>query len=98
MTFCPMNSMPGKGGESAWDSFIEIDPEIMDGMAVLRGTRMTVYSVLGRLNGGDSTDDILEDYPHLTPEAVEFAAHFARLHPIVDKHSELRWTNEPSKR
>jgi uncharacterized protein (DUF433 family) len=63
--------------------YIEINPDIMGGTPVLRGSRMTVYSVLGRLDGGDSVDDILEDNPHLTRKAVEIAAHYARTHPII---------------
>ena len=71
--------------------FIEINPDIMGGTPVLRGTRMTVYSVLGRLDGGDSIDDILEDNSHLTREAVETAALYARTHPIVGRPGGRPW-------
>jgi uncharacterized protein (DUF433 family) len=75
----------------ARDSHIEINPDIMGGTPVLRGTRMTVYSVKGRLDGGDSIDDILEDNPHLTREAVETAALYARTHPIVGRPGGRPW-------
>ncbi|MBW4656649.1 MAG: DUF433 domain-containing protein [Kaiparowitsia implicata GSE-PSE-MK54-09C] len=75
----------------AREDFVEINPDIMGGTPVLRGTRMTVYSVLGRLDGGDSTDDILEDNPHLTREAVETAALYARTHPIVGRPGGRPW-------
>lgn len=75
----------------AREDLIEIDLDIMGGTPVLRGTRMTVYSVLGRLNGGDSIDDILADNPHLTREAVETAALYARTHPLVGRPGGRPW-------
>ena len=75
----------------ARDEHIEINPNIMGGTPVLRGTRMTVYSVLGRLDGGDCIDVILEDNPHLTREAVETAALYARTHPIVGRPGGRPW-------
>lgn len=75
----------------AREDHIVIDPDIMGGTPVLRGTRMTVYSVLGRLEGGDGIDDILQDYPHLTSEAIETAALYARTHPIVGRPGGRPW-------
>jgi uncharacterized protein (DUF433 family) len=75
----------------ARDSHIEINPDIMGGTPILRGTRMTVYSVKGRLDGGDSIDDILEDNPHLTREAVETAALYARTHPLIGRPGGRPW-------
>ena len=43
---------------------IEIDPAIMFGKPVIRGTRITV-------------EQILHDHPHLTPDDVYAAAAFA---------------------
>jgi len=76
----------------ARDDHVEINPDIMGGTPVLRGTRMTVYSVLGRFNDGESIDDILDDNPHLTREAVETAALYARTHPIVGRPGGRPWT------
>lgn len=75
----------------AREDYIEINPDIMGGTPVLRGTRMTVYSVLGRLDGGDSVDDILADNPHLTREVVETAALYARTHPLVGRPGGRPW-------
>lgn len=75
----------------AREDYIEINPDIMGGTPVLRGTRMTVYSVLGRLGGGDSIDDLLDDNPHLTREAVETAARYARTHPLVGRPGGRPW-------
>ncbi|UYN97226.1 MAG: DUF433 domain-containing protein [Enhydrobacter sp.] len=75
----------------AREQHIEVDPDIMGGTPVLRGTRITVYSVLGRLDGGDSVGDILEDNPHLTREAVETAALYARTHPLLGRPGGRPW-------
>lgn len=75
----------------AREDFVEINPDIMGGTPVLRGTRITVYSVLGRLDGGDSVDDILDDNPGLTREAVETAALYARTHPIIGRPGGRPW-------
>ncbi len=75
----------------ARDRHIAVDPDIMGGTPVVRGTRMTVHSVLGRLNGGDSIEDILQDNPHLTREAIETAALYARTHPLVGRPGGRPW-------
>ena len=61
---------------------IAIDPEIKGGTPVIRGTRMSVYAVRGRIEGGESVDDILEDNPDLSREAIETALTFAATHPV----------------
>ena len=49
---------------------IEIDPAIMMGRPVIRGTRITVELILRKLAEGASEGELLEDYPHLTKEDV----------------------------
>ena len=75
----------------ARDAHVLIDPDIMGGTPVLRGTRITVYALLGRLDGGDGIDDIIADYPELTPEAIETAALYARTHPLVGRPGGRPW-------
>src|SRR5579859_6848421 len=41
------------------------DPDVMGGAPVIRGTRITAQSVLGRIESGDSIESVLEDYPYL---------------------------------
>jgi uncharacterized protein (DUF433 family) len=77
--------------QEAREDHITVDPEIMGGTPVIRGTRMTVYSVLGKIDGGDSIDDILSDNPHLTREAIETAALYARTHPIMGRPGGRPW-------
>lgn len=74
------------------DPMIAEDPEILGGTPVIRGTRVSVYAVLGRLNGGDAVDDILEDHPILSREAVETAAMYGRSHPFVGRPGGRPWS------
>ena len=39
------------------------DPEILNGMPVVRGTRVPVYLIVDMLNDGTTIQDILEGYP-----------------------------------
>ena len=56
---------------------IEIDPAIMFGKPVIKGTRITVEHILRKLAGGMMIDEIMTDHPHLTPDDVYAAAAFA---------------------
>jgi uncharacterized protein (DUF433 family) len=56
---------------------IEINPEIMAGKPVVRGTRIPVEQILRMLGAGLSTDDILADHPRLTPDDIRAAQAFA---------------------
>lgn len=52
---------------------INIDPAIMMGKPVIRGTRITVELILRKLAEGASEADLLEDYPHLAAEDIRAA-------------------------
>lgn len=52
---------------------IQIDPAIMMGKPVIRGTRITVELILRRISEGASEADLREDYPHLTVEDIRAA-------------------------
>ena len=45
---------------------IVINPNIRFGKPTIKGTRITVYDVLGWLAAGMSFDEIIEDFPELT--------------------------------
>lgn len=47
-----------------------IDPAICNGSPVIRGTRITVQTVLEFLSAGDRPETILEEYPMLEMEDV----------------------------
>jgi uncharacterized protein (DUF433 family) len=52
---------------------IEIDPAIMMGRPVIRGTRITVELIMRKLSEGANEDELLSDYPHLTREDIRAA-------------------------
>ena len=56
---------------------IAINPKVCHGKPVVRGTRVLVANILGALAGGDSIDDVLEDYPNVGREDVLAALAFA---------------------
>jgi uncharacterized protein (DUF433 family) len=52
---------------------INVDPAIMMGKPVIRGTRITVELLLRKLAEGASESELLEDYPHLTIKDIRAA-------------------------
>jgi uncharacterized protein (DUF433 family) len=76
----------------ARDDLIVEDRNILGGTPVIRGTRISVYSILGKLSDGDTVADIMADYPELTPRSVEAAAIFARSHPLVGRPGGRPWS------
>jgi len=52
---------------------IEVNPAVMLGKPVIRGTRVTVESILRKLAEGATEAELLEDYPHLTPDDIRAA-------------------------
>ena len=45
---------------------ISIKPDVCNGRPAVRGTRITVQTVLEFLAAGDSVEDVLAEYPRLT--------------------------------
>jgi len=56
---------------------IEINPEIMGGKPVIRGTRVPVETVLRKLGAGMTPDAIIEDHPRLALDDIHAAQAFA---------------------
>lgn len=58
-------------------SRIEINPDIMFGKPVIKGTRVTVEHILYKLGAGVSPDQIIAEHPHLKIEDIHVAQEFA---------------------
>jgi uncharacterized protein (DUF433 family) len=56
---------------------ITVNPDICNGKPVIRGTRVTVQTVLEFLAAGDSVEDVLEEYPSLKREDVQACLDYA---------------------
>jgi uncharacterized protein (DUF433 family) len=55
------------------NSVVKIDPEIMSGAPCFAGTRVPVRTLLDYLEGGDSLDEFLENFPTVAREqAIAF--------------------------
>jgi uncharacterized protein (DUF433 family) len=56
---------------------IEINPDIMGGKPVIRGTRVPVELILRKLGAGLTIETIVADHPRLTPDDIKAAQLFA---------------------
>jgi uncharacterized protein (DUF433 family) len=57
---------------------VHSDPEILGGTPVFIGTRVPVKTLYDYLEGGDSLDEFLEDFPSVSREQAIAALEFAR--------------------
>ena len=53
------------------------DPGVMMGKPVIAGTRITVELLIEKLAAGESIEQILDEHPRLTREAIMAALSFA---------------------
>ena len=56
---------------------IEVNPAVMQGKPVIRGTRIPVELLLRKLGEGATTADLLDAYPRLTEPDVQAALSYA---------------------
>ena len=63
---------------------ITADPSRMGGVPCIRDLRVTVSMVLGRLAGGATIDELLDEYPYLERDDVLAALEFAAA--VVNEH------------
>ena len=64
-------------GQTFWAERIIRDPRICGGQAVIKGTRVILRTLLASLADGDSVEEILKDFPSLTPEDMRAVIAFA---------------------
>ncbi|HIG93890.1 TPA: DUF433 domain-containing protein [Candidatus Woesearchaeota archaeon] len=65
---------------------IVINPKILAGKPIIKGTRISVEFVLELLSSGMSTHNICKEYPHLTKEDILAALEYATQ---VLRHEEV---------
>lgn len=67
---------------------IEINPNIMLGKPVIKGTRIPVYVILNLLGEGHTIEQIIKEYPDLTREdilsSLRFAAQFTQFEELEE--------------
>ncbi len=54
------------------------DPEILGGTAVFRGTRVPFQALLDYIEGGQTLDEFLDDFPTVTREVAVQALEHAK--------------------
>ena len=57
---------------------ITLDPEVLAGKPVVKGTRLSVEFIVGLLAQGWSEEDILDNYPGLQCEDIRACLAYAR--------------------
>ena len=55
---------------------IVVDPKVMAGKPVIRGTRIPVDAIIRRIAEGMTIEEVLEEYPNLTREDVKTALEY----------------------
>lgn len=72
-----------------WKERIEINPEILVGKPVIKGTRLAVEFIIDLLAQGWSEGDIIRNYPGLTHEDIQACLGYAsevlhaeRIYPL----------------
>ena len=53
------------------------NPSVLQGKPCVAGTRISVEHILREMAAGATVAELVEDYPGLTPEAVQAALQFA---------------------
>jgi uncharacterized protein (DUF433 family) len=69
----------------ARDQFIESVDGVAGGRPVIKGTRLTVSAIYGRMSSGDSIDELVLDYPDIPRDAFEAAFLYVETHPQVGR-------------
>ncbi len=72
-----------------WQDRITVDPAVLVGKPVIKGTRLAVEFILELLGQGWSEAEILENYPGITHEDIQACAAYAseilkseRVYPV----------------
>jgi uncharacterized protein (DUF433 family) len=60
------------------NSVIIRDPEVLGGTPVFKGTRVPLQALLDYLEGGQTLDEFLDDFPTVTREAAVHALEHAK--------------------
>ena len=65
-------------------SVIRVDPEIMSGAPCFVGTRVPIQNLIEYLEGGDSIDEFLQDFPSVAREQVISFSEEAGQKPSIE--------------
>lgn len=60
-----------------WQDRISVDPKVLVGKPVIKGTRIAVEFLMELLANGWTHEQILKSYPHLSKDDIQAALHYA---------------------
>ena len=60
-----------------WKNHIASDPSIMFGKPVIKGTRVPVETIIDKLAGGRTVEQLLKSYPHLVASDIYTCLYYA---------------------
>jgi len=60
-----------------WEERIIVDPQVLVGKPIVKGTRISVEFVVDLLARGWTSEQILQEYDHLTPEDIQACLGYA---------------------
>jgi uncharacterized protein (DUF433 family) len=73
-----------------WQKRISIDPDVLGGKPVVKGTRLAVEFIIELLANGWSKDEVFRNYPGLTEEDVNaclgyasYLLHEEKIYPLL---------------
>lgn len=61
-----------------WQDHIESTPSVLRGKPRLKGTRIPVSLILGYLASGNTPEQIISEFPNLTPDHISACLDYAR--------------------
>ena len=77
------------GRDRGWEQRIVLDPAILAGKPIVKGTRLSVEHVVQLLADGWTEQVIVDQYPGLTAEDIRACLHYAserlreeKVHPL----------------
>jgi uncharacterized protein (DUF433 family) len=73
---------------AALNGVIVKNPNILGGTAVFRGTRVPFQALLDYLEGGETLDEFLDDFPTVTREAAISALEHAKVSASAEECQE----------
>jgi uncharacterized protein (DUF433 family) len=62
-----------------WHERIVVDPDILVGKPIVKGTRISVELIIDLLARGYTKEQILDQYDHLTPEDIQACLAYASM-------------------
>lgn len=60
-----------------WQDRITVDPKVLVGKPVIKGTRISVEFLMELMANGWTQEQILKEHPHLVPDDILAALHYA---------------------